>query len=122
MMGDRLGASEVKTFGRWDDDVDGAGVSPDLDALRVEVGRYRELCRRLTMGAGPHAGEPLLGGGRTPDYLGAGLGHLGGHYCIWCGAIREANDRHSPDCPWPEVLDEARGVVKVTDDNAPEEP
>jgi hypothetical protein len=87
----------------------------DLDELIAEVERYRDLCLRLTLGAGSYAGQPLLGGGRTPDYLGSGVGSLGGHYCIWCGAIREADDRHSADCPWPEVLEEGRGAVDVAD-------
>lgn len=99
---------------------DPLAVLADLDELLAEVARYRDLCLRLTLGAGPYAGQPLLGGGQTPDYLGVGVGILGGHYCLWCGAISEADDRHSPDCPWPEVLGEAWGAVTVADDTSEE--
>jgi hypothetical protein len=89
---------------------DQLGVFADVDELIGEVERYRDLCLRLTLGAGPYAGAPLLGGGRLPDFLGSGVGALGAHYCIWCGAISGADDRHSADCPWPDVLEEARAA------------
>lgn len=75
---------------QWcEDDVRCPGRCPWVVA---EIERYRELCRRLTVVRTGRVSHK-----RPVAYFA----------CPWCGWTR-GEAAHAPDCPWPEVLQEAQ--------------